>query len=434
MRVENAQNADLVFVLSKQGYPLMQCSPRKARKLLCSSKAKVRSKVPFVIQLNFGSTGYVQPITAGMDTGSKHIGSAAVANGQVVYQSQIELRSDVSSKMQQRAMYRRARRSRKTRYRAPRFDNRGKLGKIAPSIKSKLHSHLREKAFVESILPISHWKVELASFDIHKISNPKVSKLHGWTYQQGEKKDFYNLKAYILSRDAYTCQQCGKDQKVKLHVHHIQFKSQGGTDDPNNLITLCESCHDKLHAGKLGNSIHEKLKKKIFSKTKHATEIGILKSQIKKSGFNFEETFGYETKFKREQILNLPKSHYFDAISICITDSDIPTLTDSVYFKKRVPKGDYQQTNGSHSEQKIPTGKLFGLRKFDLIHTSKGTGFIKGKRSSGFFALSTLDGCKITDSVNVKKHTIRLQARSSTLISKGDLRLIPGLKAEVSAA
>ena len=40
----------------------------------------------------------------------------------------------------------------------------------------------------------------------------------------------------------------------------------------------------------------------------------------------------------------------------------------------------------------MPTGKLFGLRKFDLIQTSKGIGFVKGKRSSGYFAISDIHG------------------------------------------
>jgi 5-methylcytosine-specific restriction endonuclease McrA len=383
MRVENARNAELAFVLSKQGVPLMPCSPARARKLLESGKAKVIKRVPFVIKLKFGSTGYLQPITAGEDTGSKYIGCAAIANGQVVYQSQIELRNDVSSKLNQRKMYRRTKRSRKTRYRAPRFNNRGKKGKIEPSVKSKIDSHIRERNFVQSILPVTDWRAELSSFDIHKISNPQVSSFNGWTYQQGAQKDFYNLKAYILHRDEYTCQHCSKNKSVKLHVHHIQFRSEGGTDTPDNLITLCETCHDKLHLGNLGATVHEKLKKKTRSKTKHATEMGIIQSQLKKSDWIFEETFGYETKYKREQILGYPKSHHADAVAICLTEGKVVDFNPVVYFKKHVSKGDYQLTSGARSEQKIPVRKLFGFRKFDLIQTSRGIGFVKGKRSSG---------------------------------------------------
>jgi hypothetical protein len=152
----------LVFIHNKDGNPLMPCKPSKARKLLKGGKAKVIRTMPFTIKLIYGSSGYTQPIIAGMDTGSKVTGCSAIANGKVLYQSEIYLREDISKKMQQRAMYRRTRRSRKTRYRPSRFDNRSnsrKEGRLAPSLRSKLESHFREKKFVESILPISEWKV-----------------------------------------------------------------------------------------------------------------------------------------------------------------------------------------------------------------------------------------------------------------------------------
>ena len=419
MRVENARNADLVFVLSAQGKPLMPCSPGKARRLLRAGKAKVISRCPFTIKLLFGSTGYVQFITAGMDTGSKHIGCAAVANGQVVYQTQIEVRNDVSGKMEQRAMYRRTRRSRKTRYRPARFDNRGKVGKVAPSIKSKVDSHLREKKFVESILPISEWKVELASFDIHKISNPSVSKLHGWTYQNGAKKDFYNTKAYVLDRDSYTCQHCLKAKSVKLHVHHIQFRSQGGTDTPGNLVTLCEECHDSLHAGKLGDGVHEKFTKKTASKIKHATEMGIVKSLLKKSDWVFTETFGYETKFKRETYLNLPKTHFFDAIAICMGEGEIVNGSSFVYLKKHIANGDFQQTSGRRSEEKIPTGKIQGFKKFDKVLWEGKVLFIKGRMSTGYAILMGINNKKVALKPIPKFLLMkRLTARKSCLINQ----------------
>ena len=143
--------------------------------------------------------------------------------------------------------------------------------------------------------------------------------------------------------------------------------------------------------------------------------MGIIKSQLKKSDWEFEETFGYNTKFKREQVLQLPKTHYYDAVAICCEDGEMVSSNNTVYFKKHVSKGDYQQTKGKNSQKRIPTGKLFGLRKFDLIKTSKGTGFVKGKRKSGFFCISNMDGAVISASVNVKKNCIRLQARTTTL-------------------
>ena len=262
--------------------------------------------------------------------------------------------------------------------------------------------------FVESILPVTKWKVELASFDIHKITNPYV---HGFWYQKGNQEGFYNVKAYVLSRDNYTCQHCkGKSKDQKLHCHHIIFRSNKGTDTPANLISLCNTCHDALHEGKIKLSGRKSI-------TKHATEIGIIKSQIKKSSWDFLETFGYETKFKREQILHLPKTHYFDAVSICFTNLKVK-FDNILYLKKHVSKGDYQQRTGKRSEKVIPTGKLFGIRKFDLIETEQGGGIVKGKRSSGYFAITDVMGNKIHDSVKVKNGCKRLRARTTTLLEQ----------------
>lgn len=416
----------MVYVINKNGKPLMPCKPAKAKHLLKAGKAKVIKRNPFTIKLLWDCEENTQEVIAGIDTGSKTIGCAAIANGKVIYQSEVQIRQDVLKKMKQRKMYRRNRRSRKIRYRKARWQNRAsmrKTGRLAPSIKSKVDSHLREKKFVESILPVSCWKVETASFDIHKISNPNIRK---WDYQKGNQKGFYNVKAYVLHRDGYQCQKC-KTKKGRLHVHHIVFRSRGGTNSPDNLIVLCSDCHEKFHNGEFEI-------KGTRSKTKHATEIGVVKTQLKKQFGDFEECFGYQTKLKREQILKLPKSHYFDAVAICCEDCEIVDLSDNVYFKKHVAKGDYQQTKGAHSEKRMPTGKLFGLRKFDYVQTTNGIGFVKGKRSTGFFAISDLEGKVISPSVNVKKDCTRLQARTTTLIERRKAHSSTGQATVVSCA
>jgi len=398
----------LVYVLNKKGKPLMPCSARKARVLLKEGKAKVIKRTPFAIKLLYGSSGYKQEVIAGMDTGSKIIGIACVSNGKVLYKAETFLRQDVSEKMQRRKMYRRNRRARKIRYRECRFSNRAnsfKNDRLTPSLLSKLNAHLREKKFIEKLLPVSKWILELASFDIHKISNPEVSR---WTYQKGQQKNYYNVKAFIIDRDEHTCQHC-KSKNKKLHVHHIIFKSNEGTDSPENLITLCEDCHKDLHEGKFEL-------KGIKSKTKHATEIGIIKSQLKKKFGEFIETFGYETKFKREQILNLTKTHYNDAIAICCNDGEIIKDLNYYFIKKNISKGDYQQTKGSRSEKKIPTGKLFGFKKFDKVLTRSGIGFIKGKRSSGAFEVSDIFGNRIGKTHNAKKYLERISARKNYIM------------------
>ena len=268
-----------------------------------------------------------------------------------------------------------------------------------------MDSHLRERDFIESVLPVSLWKVEVASFDIHKITHPEVE---GKGYQEGEQKGYYNVKAYVLHRDNYTCQS-GQKRKhsAKLHVHHIVFRSQGGSDSPSNLIVLCEECHNDLHAGKFA------LKAKPV-KTKHATEVRIVKSALLKSGWLFEPTFGYETKFKRERFLGWEKSHATDAVAICCEEGEVVVPEPQVWYKRHVARGDYRQTSGKRSEKRLPTGKLFGLRKFDLVRTPLGVGFVKGKRSSGYFDIQTFEGHTLNHSIKATK-CVRLTARTTTL-------------------
>jgi len=113
-----------VYVLNKHGKPLMPCKPSKARKLLKDGKAKVVRKEPFTIQLLYGSSGYKQPITLGIDAGSKTVGLSATTEKKELLAAEVETRDDITKLLAQKRQYRRDRRFRKTRYRKPRFFNR----------------------------------------------------------------------------------------------------------------------------------------------------------------------------------------------------------------------------------------------------------------------------------------------------------------------
>jgi RRXRR protein len=113
-----------VFVLSKEGKPLMPTTPRRARMWLEAKRARVVRRDPFTIRLRFATKAHVQPARVGVDTGSKDVGIAATTNGTVVFQAEVHLRDDITEKLRQRRRYRRNRRGRKTRYREARYDNR----------------------------------------------------------------------------------------------------------------------------------------------------------------------------------------------------------------------------------------------------------------------------------------------------------------------
>ena len=90
----------------------------------------------------------------------------------------------------------------------------------------------------------------------------------------------YNVRQYVLWRDNYTCQCCGahatKKKEVRLHVHHLESRKVGG-DAPDNQVTLCESCHEKLHKGLIAEKDFKKRKRK---STRDATFMGIMRKTL----------------------------------------------------------------------------------------------------------------------------------------------------------
>ncbi len=56
---------------------------------------------------------------------------------------------------------------------------------------------------------------------------------------------YRELRRQVLRRDGWHCQDCGS--RTNLETHHLRFRSQGGTDTEENLITLCSDCHAQRH-------------------------------------------------------------------------------------------------------------------------------------------------------------------------------------------
>lgn len=197
----------MVHVLSKAGQPLMPTKNHaKVRILLKQGKAKVTNRCPFTIQLMYESTTHTQPVSLGIDAGSKVIGISATTENTVLYEAEVTLRNDIVDLLSTRRQNRRARRNRKTRYREERFNNRvhsKNKGWLAPSVQQKVDTHLTVVSKVCKMLPVSRITVETASFDIQKIKNPDIE---GTDYQQGEQLSFWNVREYVLWRDGHTCQ------------------------------------------------------------------------------------------------------------------------------------------------------------------------------------------------------------------------------------
>lgn len=401
-----------VYVLNKHGEPLMPCSPAKARVLLKNNKARVTKRTPFTIQLLYGSAGYKQPITLGVDAGSKHVGFSATTETKELYCAELTPRNDVVILLSTRRQYRRTRRSRTTRYRAPRFDNRvhsKHKGWLAPSVEVKIQEHITIIKRICKILPISLIRVETAEFDTQRLKAMLKGKPLpvGTDYQLGEMYDEYNVRQYVLRRDKYTCQCCGSHptslNPVKLHVHHIESRKTGG-NSPDNLITLCSDCHKAIHEGtiSLGDKKRgEPLRDAAFMGIMRKTLINRLRKELT---IPVKETYGYITKMLREKN-DIPKSHTNDAR--CISKHPLATPCGVTYGIRAVRHHNRQihkvqiLKGGIRKKNQAPY-KVKGYRLWDKVLFDGNECFITGRRSSGYFALKKLDGTKVTNSAHYR--------------------------------
>lgn len=373
----------------------------KVRRLLRDGLAVVAKREPFIIRLTYDSTTYTQPVSLGIDAGTKHIGVSATTDSEELYAAQIELRTDIVKLIATRKEQRRTRRNRKCRYRAPRFDNRRRpVGWLAPSIHQKVDSHLKVIRMVHSILPIGKTTIEVAQFDAQKIKNPEIT---GEEYQKGEQLGFWNIREYVLTRDGHQCQYCkGMSKDPILNVHHLESRKTGG-NAPNNLITLCETCHKTYHRGDF------QLKVRRGTSLRDAAVMNIMRWKIydtvKTEFQNVQLTYGYQTKCTR--INNkIKKSHISDAR--CISGNPCAKPLPDAYFCRlhrrhnrqihrcTILKGGYRKLNQAPYLVK-------GFRLFDKVKYQGTECFITGRRSSGSFVIKDIDGNILSNGVSYKK-------------------------------
>ena len=416
----------MVYVLDIDGQPLMPTSRHgKVRRLLNSHLAKVVKRCPFTIQLLYQSTKETQPVSLGVDAGSKHIGLAATTDKKVVYQEELIPRNDVVKLLSVRRALRRSRRNRKTRYRKARFNNRvhsKHKGWLAPSVEVKIQEHVTAIKRICQILPVSEIHVETAEFDLQRLKAMEEGKPLpvGTDYQLGEQYDFYNTRQYVLHRDGYTCQCCGThDNNVKLHVHHIESRQTGGSA-PNNLITLCEHCHKALHEGKIDLPKGKKRGKSY----RDAAFMGVMRNTLlerlrKEMNIPVTGTYGYITKYWREKA-ELEKSHINDAV--CISKHPYAKPLNTYHLTKAVRHHNRQIHKAKFSKGSIRKRNqapylVKGFRLFDKVLYQGKECFIFGRRVSGRMDVRLLDGAHINASVGYKNLKL-LESRKAYLIEK----------------
>lgn len=227
------------------------------------------------------------------------------------------------------------------------------------------------------------------------------------------------MREYVFFRDNHTCQCCkGKSKDKTLNVHHIESRKVGG-DAPNNLITLCETCHTAYHKEKikLPGNIHR------GASFRDASFMGIMRwafyNRLKECYSDVSMTYGYITKNTRIQH-KLDKTHHVDAR--CITGFPKAVPLSYYYYQKKVRCHNRQIHKANVLKDGIRKRQqaeylVKGFRLFDKVLYDGTECFIFGRRNSGYFDIRKLDGTIVQRSASYKKLRL-LETRKSYLTER----------------
>lgn len=391
------------FVLDANGKQLAPTKENKAWFLIRKNRAKLVSKYPMVIQLNKEIPDEEickDEIRCGIDDGGIHVGIALVQKCQnknkVIFKGTIEQRDDVKHLMDTRRGYRRYHRYHK-RYRKARFNNRGsskRKDRIPVSILQKRQATIRVVNCLNKWINITNYWLEDVSIDIRALTDDY--KPYRWQYQKSNRLDENIRKATIL-RDGCECVECGKSN-CKLEVHHIKPRRLNGSNTLNNLITLCEKCHQRTEGRE------EEYMDRYFSllnssdnkNLNYAQHVMIgkkwLREQLSHLGI-LNLTNGGDTANKRID-WNIEKSHSNDAV--CITNLKPNTCDVKEWTIKPMRR-----------QSKAKTDNVLGIKHRDLVEYT----FKNGETHKGYVtalypkqhALNFQSATKHCKKVNAKK-------------------------------
>lgn len=320
-----------VFVVDANEKPLMPCHPARARQLLKSGRAVIHRHCPFTIKIAGHADGEMQPIALKIDPGYSTTGMALVADHKrgrrLIWASEIKHRGHVVKKrLDSRRAIRRGRRSRKLRYRSPRFSNRrNKYNKVdkwlPPSMHSRLDNVITWVFRLGKWVPITSISMEMNKFDTQKMQNPDIK---GVEYQRGSLYDCERW-AYLLEKWGRKCAYCGAENK-SLEREHIIPKSRSGSNRISNLTLSCHDCNQKkgnMTAEEFGHpEVRTEAKKSLRAAAAMTATRWALYEALKKIGLALEIGTGGRTCFNRMQ-QGYKKAHWIDAACVGISGRQI---------------------------------------------------------------------------------------------------------------
>lgn len=398
----------MVFVLNRSKKPLDMISNAEARILLRKKLAVIHKIYPFTIRLRDNScVGKDKAYTVKLDPGSRTTGVAIVDNiNKVVMLAELEHRGHVIKKnLDKRRAVRSSRRQRKTRYRESRFLNRTRpKGWLAPSVKSRADNVINFIKKYKKLINIDKVMIENVSFDTAQMSSN--ANLVGTAYQQGPLYQ-NKLRSFIFSRSNGKCVYCGAEA---TEIDHIVPRSNGGTNSTYNLVASCRSCNQiksnlsLKDFGKKMNRDYSRLEPKKLPKDAAIVQSArnYMVKEITKLVFDTTTHDAWLTKYNRDE-LDLPKQHYYDALSVGEVPNKFIFLTDKVLQISAKGRGSRQMCRVDRYGFPRTSAKaskfVEGFQTGDIVKAIVTKGSKKGEylgrvavRSRGSFNIETKNG------------------------------------------
>lgn len=412
-----------VFVLGKSGEALMPCHPARAREMLRQGRAVIHRRYPFVIRLKDRKAGGVQPTAIKLDPGATTTGIAVVrtethqpTNQHVLFAAELTHRgSAIRDALAQRASFRRGRRSRNLRYRAPRFLNRGgdKRGWLPPSLRHRLETTATQVARLRRFAPVAAIAMELVRFDTQLMENPDIT---GVEYQRGELVG-YEVREYVLERGEHRCAYCDA-KNVPLNLDHIVPRSLGGSSRVSNLVPACIRCNTAKSNLDVRDFVQEPARlKAVLAQTRksltgaaavNATRFA-LREALLATGLPVATSTGGRTKWNRSRF-GLRKTHAIDAACVGTVDQLTGSAITPLFLtstgrgaRKRTrftPRGFHRRNDSGELLGVLsPAKSHFGFRTGDIVRARVPSGKKKGVhfgrvavRATGSFNIQTPHG------------------------------------------
>ncbi|MFE6892405.1 RNA-guided endonuclease IscB [Streptomyces sp. NPDC057694] len=401
-----------MFVLDKHGRPLQPTSPARARKLLKQDRAVVARHTPFVIRLK-GRTidlSEVDGVELGIDPGSRYTGvalfTAKDGERRGLYAIELSHRGGIiRDKLAARAAYRRGRRTRNLRYRAPRFANRARLeGWLAPSLRHRVDTTMSWATRLARWAPVRAVHVERVAFDVHAMAHG--GPLGRAEYQHGTLAGI-EVREYLLAKWGRACAYCGATG-VPLNIDHIYPRSRGGSDRISNLCTACVPCNEKKSSRPVEDFLKESPRRlaRVLAQAKAPLRDAAAVNSTRWALWRALDTAfttvhtasGGRTKWNRRRT-STPKTHTLDAL--CVGRFGALTRTPThVLAVEATGRGTYTRTRTDKygfPRLRLPRQKrVFGYQTGDLaravVPTGKKTGTHVGRiavRATGRFNVKT---------------------------------------------